>query len=41
LTIAATGRAMAEARARAYANVERVSFEGMYYRKDIALREVV
>ena len=41
LTIAATGRTMAEARERAYANVERIRFPGMHYRRDIARREVV
>ena len=41
LTVVATGRDMAEARARAYDNVARVSFEGMHYRRDIALREVI
>ncbi len=40
LTLAATGPTMAEARARVYANVERVGFAGMHYRRDIALREL-
>lgn len=40
LTVVATGATMAEARAKAYRNVERVHFEGCHYRRDIALREV-
>lgn len=40
LTVAATGRTMAEARERAYSNVERIQFAGMQYRRDIALREI-
>jgi phosphoribosylamine--glycine ligase len=40
LSVVATGRTMAEARERVYGNVERISFEGMRYRTDIALREV-
>lgn len=40
LTVVATGATMAEARAKAYRNVERVRFEGCHYRRDIALREV-
>jgi phosphoribosylamine--glycine ligase len=35
LTVAATGRTLAEARERAYRNVERIRFEGMHYRRDI------
>jgi phosphoribosylamine-glycine ligase len=31
---------MGEARERAYRNVERIRFEGMTYRHDLALREV-
>ena len=38
LTIVALGDTMAEARERAYANASRVRFEGVHYRKDIALR---
>ena len=37
LTVAATGRTLAEARARVYDNVPRIRFEGMYYRSDIAM----
>jgi phosphoribosylamine--glycine ligase len=40
LTIVALGDSMAEARDRAYRNVERIRFEGMAYRHDLALREV-
>ena len=40
LTVAAVGQTMAEARERVYRNVERVSFAGVHYRRDIALREV-
>ena len=40
LTVVAVGQTMAEARERVYRNVERVSFAGMHYRRDIALREV-
>ncbi len=39
LTVVATGKDMAAAREKAYDNVSRLSFEGCYYRKDIALRE--
>jgi phosphoribosylamine--glycine ligase len=37
LTIVAMGKTIAEARERAYTNVPRVHFEGVHYRKDIAL----
>lgn len=40
LTIVALGDSMADARERAYRNVERVGFEGAIYRRDLALREV-
>ena len=40
LTVVAEGRTLAEARARVYDNVPRISFAGMHYRTDIALREV-
>jgi phosphoribosylamine--glycine ligase len=36
LTIVATGSTIAEARSRAYANVARVHFTDMHYRRDIA-----
>lgn len=35
LTVVATGRTMAEAREKAYRNVERIRFQGMHYRRDI------
>ncbi len=40
LAVVATGDNMADARARVYENAARVSFSGMMYRTDIALREV-
>ena len=40
LTVTATGKTMAEARARAYQNLPNIHFEGCHYRKDIAAREV-
>lgn len=40
MAVVATGPTMAEARERVYANVPRISFRGMMYRSDIALREV-
>ncbi|MEO6795655.1 MAG: phosphoribosylamine--glycine ligase [Candidatus Dormibacter sp.] len=40
LTIVALGDTMAEARERAYRNVERVHFEGMTFRPDVARREL-
>jgi phosphoribosylamine--glycine ligase len=40
LTLVALGDSMGEARDRAYRNVERIRFEGMAYRHDLALREV-
>ena len=36
LTLVARGRTLAEARAKVYANVERIRFEGCFYREDIA-----
>ena len=38
LNVVATGPTLAEARAKAYANVERIRFEGMHYRRDIGLQ---
>ena len=38
LAVSALGASLADARARAYAAVERISFEGMHYRTDIAAR---
>jgi phosphoribosylamine---glycine ligase len=40
LTVTATGKSMAEARARVYRNLPRINFDGCHYRKDIAAREV-
>jgi phosphoribosylamine--glycine ligase len=40
LTVTAAGKNMAEARARVYANLPRINFDGCHYRKDIAAREV-
>jgi phosphoribosylamine--glycine ligase len=40
LTLVATGDSMAEARERAYRNVDRITFEGMACRRDLALREL-
>lgn len=37
LTVVATGKTIAKAREKAYANVSRIKFEGVHYRKDIAL----
>jgi phosphoribosylamine--glycine ligase len=36
----ASGESIAEARDRAYAGAERVTFEGKFYRSDIAQQEV-
>ncbi len=36
LTVVATGKTIAEARKKVYANVSRIHFEGCHYRKDIA-----
>ena len=40
LSVVARGRDLAEARAVAYENVARISFDGAFYRTDIALREL-
>ncbi|MFC2014916.1 phosphoribosylamine--glycine ligase [Chloroflexota bacterium] len=37
LTVTATGKTLAEAREKVYANISRIHFEGCHYRKDIAL----
>jgi phosphoribosylamine--glycine ligase len=37
LTVVGSGPTIAEARNRVYENVDRISFQGCYYRKDIAL----
>jgi len=36
LTVAATGKTLAQAREKVYANIPRIHFEGCHYRKDIA-----
>jgi phosphoribosylamine--glycine ligase len=41
LAVVGAGRDMAEAREKVYRNVSNIHFEGCYYRKDIALREVM
>jgi phosphoribosylamine--glycine ligase len=41
LAVTATGPTFAEARAKAYQNVDRISFEGMHYRSDIGASEAV
>jgi phosphoribosylamine---glycine ligase len=40
LTVVALGDSLADARERAYRNVDRIRFEGMSYRRDLASREV-
>jgi len=40
LTVVGMGRDMAEAREKVYRNILNIYFEGCYYRKDIALREI-
>jgi phosphoribosylamine--glycine ligase len=40
LAVAGVGKDMAEAREKAYRNIGNIHFEGCYYRKDIALREL-
>jgi len=39
LTVAATGKTLAEARSKVYLNLPRIHFEGCHYRKDIATGE--
>ena len=41
LTVVGTGRNLAEARDKVYRNISNIEFEGCYYRKDIALREII
>ena len=38
LSITGTGDTFAQARARAYASIEKISFEGMHYRRDIGAK---
>jgi len=40
LTIVALGDTIGDARDRAYRNVERIRFQGMTFRPDVAQREV-
>ncbi|MBI2952721.1 MAG: phosphoribosylamine--glycine ligase [Chloroflexi bacterium] len=40
LTVVGLDKDLAGARAKAYANATRISFDGCHYRKDVALREV-
>ena len=40
LTVVAVGNDIAAAREKVYDNISRISFEGCYYRRDIALREI-
>lgn len=40
LTVTATGKDIAEARAKVYRNIPHISFQGCQYRKDIAAREI-
>ena len=41
LAVVGIGKDMAEAREKVYRNVSNIHFEGCYYRKDIALREIM
>jgi phosphoribosylamine--glycine ligase len=40
LTVAGVGKDLAEARKKVYRNIPNIYFEGCYYRRDIALREI-
>ena len=40
LTVVALGDSLADARERAYRNVDRIHFDGLTFRRDLALREV-
>lgn len=40
LTLVALGDSISEARERAYRNVDRIQYEGVTYRRDLALREI-
>jgi phosphoribosylamine--glycine ligase len=40
LTVVGVGKDMAEARKKVYHNIAKIYFEGCYYRRDIALREI-
>lgn len=41
LGVTATGKDIAEARAKAYADMDRIQFEGMHYRTDIAKKALI
>jgi phosphoribosylamine--glycine ligase len=41
LAVAGVGQDMTEAREKVYRNISSIYFEGCYYRKDIALREII
>jgi phosphoribosylamine--glycine ligase len=41
LAVVAVGRDMADAREKVYRNITSIHFQGCYYRKDIALREIM
>jgi len=40
LSVVATGKSYEEARQKAYTEMEKISFEGMFFRKDIALASI-
>lgn len=40
LSVVGTGKGLAEAREKVYRNISHIDFEGCYYRRDIALREL-
>jgi phosphoribosylamine--glycine ligase len=40
LTVVGVGQDMSEARQKVYRNISNIHFEGCYYRRDIALREM-
>ena len=39
LTVAGLAKDMESARAEVYANIDKIHFDGMYYRKDIGIRK--
>jgi phosphoribosylamine--glycine ligase len=41
LTVVGTGKDMTEAQEKVYRNIPKIYFKGCYYRKDIALREII
>jgi len=40
LSVVCTGKDLLEAREKVYRNISNIDFEGCYYRRDIALREI-